>query len=158
MIQPILVIFLILPIILGILSVDINGNRFSIREAIKDNFMTEPLRTGLNAYLLQPLNKTDIPDAPTIVEIPTETDKKIDEITSQIADGVAFLFIQAREFGIWMGMATAPFHYLLAVVIGFSFLYPIMWLFIIGFFYITIAERKEIRREFHDMRVRKKVV
>ena len=77
---------------------------------------------------------------------------------SMIADGITFLFLQSREFGVWMGIATAPFHYLLVVVIGFSFLYPTMWLFIVGFFYITIAERKEIRREFHDMRVRKKIV
>jgi len=147
MIQPILIIFLILPIIVGILSVDINGDRFSVREAIKDNFMTEPLTTAFNAYIRAPINQTEIPPAPTIVDIPTETDKKIDEITSQLADGVVFLFIQSREFGVWMGIATAPFHYILAVVIGFSFVFPITFLYMSGFFYIIIKERKEILHE-----------
>jgi len=152
MIYPIIIIFIIVPIILGILSVDINGDRISIREAIKGNFLTEPLRAGINAYIMLPVNNTEIPDSPTLVDIPSETEKKIDEITSQIADGVIFLFFQSREFGIWLGMATAPFHYILAVIVGFSFVFPVVCLYIAGFFYIVIKENKEIRKEFTAMR------
>jgi len=156
MIQPLLVIFLILPIILGILSVDIDGNRFSIRDYIKDNWLTDPVRAGMQGFLgnIPESNSTEVVN---LVELPDENGS-LEKLQSIITDGIAFLFLQSREFGIWMGMATAPFHYLLAVVIGFSFLFPTVWLFIVGFFYIAITERKEIRKEFHDMRVRKKVV
>ncbi len=155
MIQPLLVIFLILPIILGILSVDIEGNRFSIRDYIKDNWLTDPVRAGMQGYLgnIQESNRTEIVN---LVELPDENGS-LENLQSIISDGITFLFLQSREFGIWMGMATAPFHYLLAVVIGFSFLYPTMWLFIAGFFYITIAERKEIFNEIRNARKRVKM-
>lgn len=153
MIQPLIVIFLILPIILGILSVDVEGNRFSIREYIKGNFMTEPLRVGFESYLGK-IPESNATEVVNLVELPENG--SMDNLQSIITDGIVFLFLQSREFGIWLGIATAPFHYLLAVLIGFSFLFPTVWLFIVGFFYISISERKEIRREFHDMRVRAK--
>ena len=150
MIQPLLVIFLILPIILGILSVDVEGNRFSIRDFIKGNFMTEPLRAGFEGYLGK-IPESNATEVVNLVELPENG--SMNNLQSIITDGIVFLFLQSREFGIWLGIATAPFHYLLAVVIGFSFLFPSVWLFIVGFFYISISERKEIRKEFHDMRV-----
>jgi len=161
MIQPLLVIFLILPIILGILSVNTEGERISIIETIKNSFLREPIKAGLDAYVgdVDNGNQTETIDPrSTFIQLPEESEKSIDKVTSMVSDGITFLFLQSREFGIWMGMATAPFHYLLAVVIGFSFLFPTVWLFMVGFFYIVITERKEIRKEFHDMRVRKKVV
>jgi len=155
MIQPLLVIFLILPIILGILSVDIEGNRFSIREFIKENWLAEPVRAGMQGFLgnIPQSNTTEVVN---LVELPDENGS-LEDLQSIITDGITFLFLQSREFGIWMGIATAPFHYLLAVVIGFSFLYPTMWLFIVGFFYITIAERKEIIHEMRNARKRVKM-
>jgi len=160
MIQPLLTIFLILPIILGILSVNAEGERISIIETIKNSIFRDPIKAGLDAYVgdVDNGNQTETTDPPsTFLQFPEESEKSIDKVTSMVSDGIVFLFIQSREFGIWMGMATAPFHYLLAVVIGFSFIYPTMWLFIAGFFYITIAERKEIFNEIRNARHRTKM-
>ena len=156
MIQPILVIFLILPIILGILSVDINGDRISIRDWIKDNIMTEPIRDAVKGYLGE-VQKVENQTQPQLILGVEDENKKIEELTSKIADGITFLFLQSREFGIWLGMNTAPFHYFLAILIGFVFLYPLTWMFIIGFFYIMISERKEIFNEMRNARKRVKM-
>jgi len=157
MMQLLISAIIILPIIVGILSVDIDGNRISVREAIKDFIMTEPIRGTVKDYvgMVEIENKTQ---AKGLIEIPfDETGNKLDGLTSQIADAITFLLIQSRDLGIWLGMATAPFHYLLAITIAFVFLFPDIWIYGVAFFYILIKEHKEIRQDIHDARVRAKI-
>ncbi len=147
MIQPLVTVLLILPILIGILSVDSEGNKFGIRQWLADNVLTERVTESIGAYIGAYDNVSNQTTVPQFIEIPTQTENSIDEFTSKIVDGAVFITLQGRDFGIWLGMATAPFHYLLAVLITFSFVYPIMWMYIFGFLYIIITENKEIRHE-----------
>lgn len=144
MIQPLITVMLILPILIGILSVDSEGNKFGVRQWLADNVLTERVSKGIGGYIGAYDNATAVPQ---LIDLPPQTQNSIDGFTSKIVDGAVFITLQGRDFGIWLGMATAPFHYLLAVLITFSFVYPIMWMYIFGFFYIIVTENKEIRHE-----------
>lgn len=152
MIQPLITVMLILPILIGILSVDSEGNKFGIRQWLTDNVLTERVSKGIGGYIGTYDNATTVPQ---LIDLPPQTENSIDEFTSKIVDGAVFITLQGRDFGIWLGMATAPFHYLLAVLITFSFVYPIMWMYIFGFLYIIITENKEIRHEIMNAKRRK---
>jgi len=148
MIQPLITTMLILPILIGILSVDADGNKFGVRDWLKENVLSDRVVDALQSYIGTydyVGNQTDLNQP--LLDIPSQADNSIDEFTSNVIDGVVFIILQGRDFGIWIGMSTAPFHYLIAAVMTFSFAFPMMWLYIIGFFYIVISENKEIRQE-----------
>jgi len=158
MIQPLVMLVLILPLLIGILSVDIHGNQFSIREWLNLNNATSPATEG---YIESQIDITgDVSgesEKNAFLEFPEESQEAIDTLTKQITTGISFLLQQSKILGVWIGVTTAPFHYVLAVLIAFLFIFPEMWIFVVGFFYILIKEHKEIRQEIHDARVRAKM-
>ena len=155
--------------LIGIASVDINGEKTSIREFLKSDLMgnlTNVVKSALPSNAPnapeQELDEEKEPENITyLVDMDlmdlTESGKAIDSLNKSIAEGVTFLLFQVKDFGVWMGMSTAPFHYLLAVIIAFSLLFPNVSVFLVGFFYIIIKEHKEIRNDIHDARVRSKM-
>lgn len=171
MIMPLISLVLVVPMLIGIASVDINGEKTSIREFLKSDLMVNITNTVKSALpsnapeqelsLLhreyhekekEPENITYLVNMDLI-----ESGKAIDSLNKSIAEGVTFLLFQVKDFGVWLGMSTAPFHYLLAVIIAFSLLFPNVSVFVVGFFYIIIKEHKEIRNDIHDARVRAKM-
>jgi len=166
MIQPLISLIIIFPLIIGILSVDITGEPQSIRQFLKSDTVgnvTSLVESALPSNPPEiPPKQDDIEKEPFepiyLVDIDlTESGKALDSFNTSVAQGITFLLFQVKDFGVWLGMSTAPFHYLLALLIGFSFLFPDIWMFIVGFFYIVIKEHKEIRMEFHNARVRAKM-
>lgn len=165
MIMPLISLVIVVPILIGILSVDINGERISIREflksdlvikitdAIKNNLPSNPETMGVNGI---PPEEVDGKAYSVLIGVDfPESQKALDSLNKSIAEGVTFLAFQIKDFGVWLGMSTAPFHYLLAIIIAFSLLFPNAAVFVVGFFYIIIKENKEIRQEIHNARVRK---
>ncbi len=147
MIGPYITALIILPMLIGILSVDVYGERISILELLKSetaiviiNSIESMLITNQTGTLIE---VDDAEDYKLQINLP-ETEKALDIFNSSIAKGLTFLLFSIRDFGIWLGMATAPFHYLLAVLIAFSFLSPFNWLWIGSIFWVLIVERKEV--------------
>lgn len=175
MIQPLVTIIILIPLIIGIISVDINGKPQSIREFLKSDLMTNVTSIVENALPTnisppEQLDQTETesteieeqeeesePLQPLFDFNMPETEKAIDDFNGSVADAVVFLVFNIKDFGIWIGMSTAPFHYFVALIVAFL-LFPIWWLYIIGFFYVVIKENKEIRNEIHNARVRKKLI
>jgi len=165
MIMPLISVVIVVPMLIGIASVDINGEKTSIREFLKSDLManiTNAVKSALPSNappIEQELDEEKEPKNITyMVNMDlTESGKVIDSLNKSIAEGVTFLLFQVKDFGVWLGMSTAPFHYLLGVVIAFSLLFPNVSVFLVGFFYIVIKEHKEIRNEIHDARVRAKM-
>jgi len=165
MIMPLISVVIVVPMLIGIASVDINGEKTSIREFLRSDLManiTNAVKSALPSNappIEQELDEEKEPKNITyMVNMDlTESGKVIDSLNKSIAEGVTFLLFQVKDFGVWLGMSTAPFHYLLAVIIAFSLLFPNVSVFLVGFFYIVIKEHKEIRNEIHDARVRAKM-
>ncbi len=135
-----LVLFLILPIILGILSVDINGNEFSLKEYVdgledSDNYGTDVIErhTGLKEI------ENGSPEGIVI------NNEDFDTLIGDLAIAITAFVHFSGKFGIYLGQATAPLHYLLAVVMVFSFVFPILWMYIVASIFVVITERKEIK-------------
>lgn len=175
MIQPIITMIILIPLLIGIISVDINGKPQSIREFLKTDLMgnaTSIVELALPSSISpseqfekNEIESTDIeeqeeepePLQPLLDFNMPETEKAIDDFNGSVADAIVFLVFNIKDFGIWIGMATAPFHYFIAVIVAFL-LFPIWWLYIIGFLYVVVKENKEIRNEIHNARVRKKLI
>ena len=148
MIGPYITALIILPMLVGILSVDIYGERISILELLSSDVAVSVFRsietmliTNQTATLIEV--EDDGSDYKLQINLP-ETERALDIFNSSIAKGLTFLLFSIRDFGVWLGMATAPFHYLLAVLIAFSFLSPFNWLWIASIFWVLIVERKEV--------------
>jgi len=165
MIMPLISLVIVVPILIGIASVDINGEKTSIREFLKSDLMrnitgivgsnlpSNPETIGVNE-----VTPEEEKEVQYIIDVDfPETQKAVDSLNKSIAEGITFLLFQVKDFGVWLGMSTAPFHYLLGVVIAFSLLFPNVSVFLVGFFYIIIKENKEIRNDIHDARVRAKM-
>ncbi len=147
MIGPYITALIILPMLVGILSVDVYGERISILELLKSetaviifSSIESMMITNQTGTLIE---VDDAEDYKLQINLP-ETEKALDIFNSSVAKGLTFLLFSIRDFGIWLGMATAPFHYLLAVLIAFSFLSPFNWLWIGSIFWVLIVERKEV--------------
>ena len=156
MIMPLFIVILIAPMMVGLLSVDIHGERFSIREFLNlsngtettEEYVSEQVDPNISfAQEGEPIN--------ALIEFPEETQKTIDDLADNIATGVTFLLMRSNEFGVWLGVTFAPFHYGIALLLAFA-VFPYWWMFIGGFFYILIKERKEIRNEIRQMRLERK--
>lgn len=165
MIQPLVTLVILIPLIIGILSVDVTGKPTSIREFLRSDMMQN--MTGIIENAL-PSNPPEPPEAfqepepepenvVYLIDIDlTESEKALDEVNRHVAEGITFLLLHVKDFGVYIGVSTAPFHYLVALIVAFL-LFPIWNLYIVGFFYIIIKENKEIRSEFKAMRQRKKL-
>ena len=166
MIQPLITLVILVPIIIGILSVDVTGKPMSIREILRSDMMqnmTEIIEIALPTTAPVP----PVPPEQYLeeeIEPPTHTTHLIDvdlseslkalnELNSNVAQGVTFLLFEVKNFGVWIGVSTAPFHYLVALVVGFL-LFPYWWLYITGFFVVIIKDRKEIFQEMKNARRR----
>jgi len=163
MIMPLISLIIVLPMLIGILSVDIYGEKMSIREFVNSDLMGN--LTGIIASNLpsnpETMGINDKQEEEKEVEYLINLDfpltqKAVDSLNKSIAEGITYLLFQVKDFGVWLGISTAPFHYLLAVVIAFSLLFPNVSVFVVGFWYIIITEHKEIRKEIHNARVRAK--
>ena len=164
----------VVPLLVGIITVDVVGEPRSIREFLASDFfgnITGVITMALPTNVPDPkfamdalqdniqmgnqskefFNVTEI-DEPVderpiyyIIDIDLEeTGYAINSLNTAIAEGLIYFVYQIKEFGVWLGMATAPFHYLLAVLIAFSFLSPYNWLWIGSIFWVVTTERKEI--------------
>ena len=147
MIGPYITALIILPMLIGILSVDVYGERISILELLRSDTAVVIIRS-IESMLITNQTATlievdDAEDYKLQINLP-ETERALDIFNSSIAKGLTFLLFSIRDFGIWLGMATAPFHYLLAVLIAFSFLSPFNWLWIGSIFWVLTVERKEV--------------
>lgn len=164
MIGTLINLMVILPLIVGIISVDISGNPTSIREFLKSDLMGN--LTSIVSFAI-PSTPSEVPQTvpqeepeeeideeekepvqPLLNFNTPETDKIMDDFVKYIGEGVVFIVFQIKDFGIWLGINTAPLHYALAVLIAFSFLSPYNWLWIGAIFWVVITERKEVYKIF----------
>lgn len=153
MIQILLLLAVTFPIIIGIASVTFEGEEYPIIQRIIDaresgnldmSFIANMTGAGQQEEEPEPMKPVvdgQIEPDETLIVLPEE----VNELLTMISKGIVFMALYARDFGVWIGMSTAPFHYVVAVLLAFTFFFPTLWLFIIGFFYILIKERKEIR-------------
>jgi len=123
--------------IIGILSIDIHGNEFSISEFL------ESFDTAEEAVSSMILDIDEEPPDATMVNL--ELPKGIELLINDFAKALTFLAIMSVTLGKWLGQQTAPFHYLLAIVIGFLTILPYAIFWIIAVFTVIIKERKEIK-------------
>lgn len=147
MILPYLYLFLVFPVLVGILSVDVDGNRFSSLDYIKDrlDFLNKIIDDKPEELEQQEaeegfLNSTNAFDTQAI-ELPEEVKSGIQKVWYYLW----FLGSQSKELGVWIGTSSAPFHYVIAVVVAvFSlFINQIVWLF--AFFYLLVTEWDEFK-------------
>ena len=146
MILPYLYIFLVFPVIVGILTVDLDGNIISFSEYIRDR--------------LAPLDIDNIKEGVQTTEEPDESflnstnSFRVDPIIlpenvskglSKVWDAFWFLGSQSKDLGTWIGTSTTPFHYVIAFAIAVFALFLNQMMWIIGFFYLLITEFDEFK-------------
>jgi len=165
MIQPLITLVVLVPIIIGILSVDVTGKPMSIREILRSDIMqnmTEIIEIALPTtapvppeQYVEEVEEFEPPSHTThLIDVDlSESLKALNELNSNVAQGITFLLFEVKNFGVWIGVSTAPFHYLVALGVGFL-LFPYWWLYMTGFFFIIIKDRKEIFQEMKNARRR----
>ena len=144
MILPYLYVFLIFPVLVGILSVDINGQPFSSLDYITDRLSgldikapeREPFEEDFSF-----INQTDSFQYPEVIELPSEVSNGITTAWTYIW----FLGSQSKDLGTWIGTSSAPFHYVIAFAIAVFALFINQMMWIIGFFYLLITEFDEFK-------------
>lgn len=153
MILPYLYIFLVFPVLVGILTVDIDGKPFSALDYISerlsrldieaDEVKSEVKEQIENGDLEDQsfLNNTNAFDYPPAIQLPNEIKDGLGSAWSYMW----FLGSQAKDLGTWIGISTAPFHYPIAFVIAVFALFLNQMLWIIGFFYLLITEFDEFK-------------
>jgi len=146
MILPYLYIFLVFPVLVGIVSVDINGQPFSALDYIAERLSRldipapEPDEIGIDEEESF-INQTNSFAYPEVIKLPNEIDQGLNDAWSYIW----FLGSQSKDLGTWIGTSTAPFHYLIAFAIAVFALFLNSMLWIIGFFYLLITEFDEFK-------------
>lgn len=149
MILPYLYIFLVFPVLVGIVSVDINGVPYSSLDYIKDRLSVLDLdankaKQALEDELIQDesfINNTNSFSYPEAIVLPDNIKNGL-----SIAWGyIWFLGSQSKDLGTWIGTSTAPFHYPIAFAIAVFALFLNQMLWIIGFFYLLITEWDEFK-------------
>jgi len=146
MILPYLYLFLVFPILVGILSVDNNGEPFSTLDYIKDRLAPmdiDNIEEGIQT-VEEPdegfLNSTNAIE-PNGIILPDN----VSEGMSVIWDSLWFLGSQSKDLGTWIGTSTAPFHYVIAFVIAVFAIFLQQMFWIIGFFYLLVTEWDEFK-------------
>jgi len=147
MILPYLYMFLVFPVLVGILSVDSDGQPFSSLQYIKDRLAVFDLKVPeeVEEVMVEEeddfLENTNSFDYPDIIELPSEIKDGLKTAWSYIW----FLGSQSKDLGTWIGTSTAPFHYPIAFAIAVFALFLNQMLWIIGFFYLLITEFDEFK-------------
>jgi len=146
MILPYLYLFLVFPVLVGILSVDNNGEPFSTLDYIRDRFAPmdiDNIEEGIQT-VEEPdegfLNSTNAIEPDGII-LPDN----IAEGMSAIWDALWFLGSQSKDLGTWIGISSAPFHYVIAFAIAVFAIFLQQMFWIIGFFYLLITEFDEFK-------------
>ncbi len=147
MILPYLYIFLVFPILVGILSVDSDGQPFSSIEYIRERLAILDFEAPEPEEIVEPsedssfINNTNSFAYPDVIQLPNEVSKGINTAWTYIW----FLGSQSKDLGTWIGTSTAPFHYLIAFAIAVFALFLNQMFWIIGFFYLLITEFDEFK-------------
>jgi len=144
MILPYLYVFLVFPVLVGIVSVDMDGKPFSALDYIAERLSRldidapEPPEEPEDQSFI---NQTNSFAYPEVINLPNEINQGLNDAWSYIW----FLGSQSKDLGTWIGTSTAPFHYLIAFAIAVFALFLGQMFWIIGFFYLLITEFDEFK-------------
>jgi hypothetical protein len=150
MILPYLYVFLVFPVLVGILSVDIDGQPFSAIDYIEERLSRldieadEEVEEEVEKEILEDesfINNTNSFAYPEVIELPNDVSKGISSAWAYIW----FLGSQSKDLGSWIGISTAPFHYVIAFAIAVFALFINQMMWIIAFFYLLITEFDEFK-------------
>jgi len=151
LILPYLYVFLVFPVLVGILAVDLDGQPFSAIDYIGErlagmNFeppeQDEEEMQGMKDEGF--INNTNSFAYPELVQLPDQIDDGLNTAWAFIW----FLGSQSKDLGTWIGTSTAPFHYVIAFVIAVFALFINQTMWIIAFFYLLFTgEFKNIRKK-----------
>jgi len=135
---------LVFPVLVGILSVDIDGQPFSALDYIGERLSR--LDIDVPESTEEPedqsfINQTNSFAYPQVIKLPNEIDQGLTDAWAFIW----FLGSQSKDLGTWIGTSSAPYHYVIAFAIAVFalFLNQFMWIF--GFFYLLITEFDEFK-------------
>ena len=147
MILPYLYIFLVFPVLVGILSVDINGEPFSALDYIAERLSRLDIPSPPDEIMMDVdeeesfINGTNSFAYPEVIKLPNEVDEGLNSAWAYIW----FLGSQSKDLGTWIGTSSAPFHYVIAFGIAVFALFLNQMFWIIGFFYLLITEFDEFK-------------
>ena len=147
MILPYLYIFLVFPVLVGIVSVDIDGQPFSALDYIGERLSRLDIEAPEPDEIVQPsedssfINNTNSFAYPEVIKLPNEIEQGLNDAWAYIW----FLGSQSKDLGTWIGTSTAPYHYLIAFAIAVFALFLNQMFWIIGFFYLLITEFDEFK-------------
>jgi len=146
MILPYLYIFLVFPVLVGIVSVDIDGQPFSALDYIGERLSRLDFEALEPEEPVEPedfdfINQTNSFAYPEVINLPNEIDQGLNDAWAYIW----FLGSQSKDLGTWIGISTAPYHYLIAFAIAVFALFLNQMFWIIGFFYLLITEFDEFK-------------
>lgn len=135
---------MVFPVLVGILSVDIDGEPFSALDYIGERLSR--LDIDVPESTEEPedqsfINQTNSFAYPEVIKLPNEIDQGLTDAWAYIW----FLGSQSKDLGTWIGTSSAPYHYVIAFAIAVFalFLNQFMWIF--GFFYLLITEFDEFK-------------
>jgi len=147
MILPYLYIFLFFPVIVGILSVDNNGEPFSAIDYIAERLSRLDIPRPEEQIRLEEdeqegfLNSTNAFDYPNLLKLPTDVNEGLNAVWSYLW----FVGSQSKDLGTWIGVNTAPFHYAIALSIAIVTLFTNQFMMLIAFFYLLITDWQEFK-------------
>ena len=135
---------MVFPVLVGILSVDIDGQPFSALDYIGERLSR--LDIDVPESTEEPedqsfINQTNSFAYPEVIKLPNEIDQGLTDAWAYIW----FLGSQSKDLGTWIGTSTAPYHYLIAFAIAVFALFLNQMFWIIGFFYLLITEFDEFK-------------
>ncbi len=147
MILPYLYLFLVFPVLVGILSVDSNGEPFSSLDYIKDRLSQFELKVPEEVKETVVEEEDDFLDNTNSFAYP-EAVVLPDEVSDGLKTAWAYIWFlgtQSKDLGTWIGTSSAPFHYPIAFAIAVFALFLNQMMWIIGFFYLLITEWDEFK-------------
>lgn len=135
--------FIFFPVLVGMLSVDAEGNEFDSIAYILDRipvFLDTEEEDAEETKQLEEQIEDDITN-PQMLGLPPEVNEGIGKVWKYLW----FVGSQSKDLGVWIATSTAPFHYGVAFLIALFalFWYPIMT--VIAFFYLLVTEFDEFR-------------
>ena len=148
MILVYLYIFLCFPVIVGILSVNIDGEPFSAIDYIAERLSRldlppppeEEIRLDDKEYNGF-INGSNALDYPNVIELPSQMNEGLNAVWAYLW----FLGSQSKDLGTWIGVNTAPFHYAIALSIAIVTLFTNQFMMLIAFFYLLITDWQEFK-------------
>ena len=151
MILPYLYIFLVFPVLVGMLAVDLDDQPFSATLYIQERLAMlniEPPEQDVEEKkeIIDEsfINNTNSFAYPELVQLPDQIDDGLNTAWTYIW----FLGSQSKDLGTWIGTSSAPFHYVIAFLIAVFALFINQTMWIIAFFYLLFTgEFKNIRKK-----------